>query len=292
MRIRAILVTAAVVTAPLAATGVATAAHASTTTWSASTAVTNRLDSGYANDYWASDTVTRTVTVTLTGQDPTLSDCGDGATSCYSYTGTLKDTGTANAITGAISPGDSPGVPIQGTPSASIAGLGSLTFHASSGTPNPKLVPTKLSGNGESTDDWVELFFPSGTTFGAAGPDLTAFSWTYTDLADCQTWVDSLTVPRADSGDITGVNMCPVLSAGHAVANANGATVTWKSSKPSDFRITLSGPGPENGRTATVTVPKAVFSGLEHGHTYSVKVQDLYDNHPAGKAGVISFVTK
>lgn len=76
------------------------------------------------------------------------------------------------------------------------------------------------------------------------------------------------------------------------MADANGATITWKSSKAADFKVTLSGPGPENGRTGTVTVPKAVFSGLEHGHTYSVKVQVLYDGQPAGKAGVVSFVTK
>jgi hypothetical protein len=289
MRIRAILVTAAAVSAPLAAISFATAAHASTPmTWSATTAVSNRLDSGYGGNNWASDTISRTVAITLTG---TATDqCGE-VPACYAYTGTIKDTGTAAAITGQMSPG-AQGVPIEGTPTANMAGTASVTFYASSNTPDAKLVPAMLSGNGESTSDWVEQFFPTGTAFGPAGPQLTSWSWNYVDLANCQTWTDALSGSKATSGDITGTDECPVLSAGHAVANANGATVTWKSSKLSGFRITLSGPGPENGRTATVTVPKAVFSGLEHGHTYSVKVQDLYDGHPAGKAGVISFVTK
>ena len=35
----------------------------------------------------------------------------------------------------------------------------------------------------------------------------------------------------------------------------------------STFEVTLTGPGKENGRMGRVTVPRAVISGLESGHT-------------------------
>jgi hypothetical protein len=289
MRIRAILASTAVAAAPLAAVGLATAAHASTpVTATAVTHVSARLDSGYAGNNWASDTITRTVTVTLAGTDSTLADCGD-VLHCYNYTGTIHDTGTAQAITGETSPG-AEGMPIKGSPTAAMVGNATVTFHASSNTPSAKLVPTTLSGNHESTSNWVEQFFPTGTQFGA-GPQLPSFRWTYTDSADCQTWVDALTVPKADSGDITGTNMCPVVSHGHATVTDNGATVTWQSTMTDFFQVTITGPGKINGRTAMIHQPKAVYSGLEAGHNYSVKVQPLVNGKAAGRAGVIDFKT-
>jgi hypothetical protein len=196
-------------------------------------------------------------------------------------------------MTGQTSPG-AQGVAIKGSPVAAMAGRAVVTFHASSGRPDAKLVPAHLSGNKVTTTAWVEQFFPAGTTFGA-GPALAswppAWSWTYRDSADCQSWVQAFDVSEARSGDITGVDSCPVLSGGHATAARTRATVTWKSTRTSAFKVTITGAGPLNGRTARVTRPRAVYSGLEPGHVYQVKIQPLVDGVPMGKSGKVTFRT-
>jgi hypothetical protein len=83
----------------------------------------------------------------------------------------------------------------------------------------------------------------------------------------------------------------PVLSGGRATVNNTRAVVTWKCSQPAHFRLTITGPGKINGRMATVTVPRAVYTGLESGHTYSVKIQPLVNNKPAGHSGIVVFKT-
>lgn len=87
-----------------------------------------------------------------------------------------------------------------------------------------------------------------------------------------------------------------VLSGGHVVSTTNtGGTVAW-SSVPSGagvtYTCTLTGPGPENGRVNTISATQAVYSGLESGHTYTVKVQGNENGVPSGASGNISFVTK
>ncbi len=293
MRSRLILASAVAVAAPLSAVSFVTAAHAATpVTATAVTKVSNHSDSGY-NDGddggWAVDTFTRTATITLVGADPTLTDCGDTATTCYAYTGTITDTGTAAAITGKASPG-AQDVPIKGSPVATMNGKATVTFDASSNTPNATLVPKTMTGNSESTTDWVQQFFPDGVT--GKEPTLTAWKWTYADSADCQTWVDELGGTAATSGDITGVDVCPVLSGGKAVSTKTGATITWSSTHTSTFQLTIVGPGKINGHTAKVTKPEAVYSGLSSGHSYTVTIQPLVGGVAEGKAGKITFKTK
>ena len=290
MRSRLILASAAAVAAPLAAVSFVTAAHAATpVTATAVTKVSNHTDSGYAGNNWAVDTFTRTATITLVGPDSTLTDCGDTATSCYSYTGTITDTGTAAALTGVASPG-AQDVPIKGSPVATMNGKATVTFAASSNTPNATLVPKTMSGNPVTTTDWVQQFFPDGVT--GKEPTLTAWKWTYVDSADCQTWVDELGGKASTSGDITGQNVCPVLSGGKATTTQTSATVTWSSTHTSTFRVTIVGPGKINGHMATVTKPEAVYTGLSSGHSYTVTIQPLVNGTAEGKAGKITFKTK
>ena len=69
--------------------------------------------------------------ITLVGKDSNTNDCGNSVIACYTYAGTISDTGTAVGITGHASPG-ALDMPIKGSPSARIAGLANVTFHASS----------------------------------------------------------------------------------------------------------------------------------------------------------------
>lgn len=205
-RVRGVIVAAMTGFAALGALSFGGVSLAATTV-SATTTLHARPDSGY-NGNWANDSLIRKASVTLAGPDSTLTDCGATATACYTYTGTIADTGTAYAITGAISPG-SQAVKITGTPSAAVAGGTNVDFHASSNAPDGSLVPSSWNGGGGvSTTDWVEQFFPAGTTFGT-GPALPNWSWTYKDTKDCQQWVDAYNVTQANSGDITGVSQCP-----------------------------------------------------------------------------------
>lgn len=86
-----------------------------------------------------------------------------------------------------------------------------MKFFASSDAASASGVPASVTGAGKvSTTDWVEQFFPSGTTFGA-GPDLTGWSWSYSSPGTCEYWVDAVSNgsgSRAADGDITGVSHC------------------------------------------------------------------------------------
>jgi hypothetical protein len=275
-------------------------AHAATVTASATTTLHARPDSGYAGNNWANDSMTRVSTVTLVGADATLADCGADATSCYSYTGTIADTGTAYAITGETSPG-AQGVPIQGTPTAAITGNATVTFDASSDAPNGALVVTSLTGAGsteQSTGNWVEQFFPVGTTFGSGPQLLPTWAWSYADTKDCQNWVDAKNVSPADSGDITGVDSCVT-----TVAPLGNQTVTigtpasvqvFGATTSSDTALTYTASGLPAGLSidattglisgtptasavgGTVNVTVADFGGLKASTAFGVTV-----NQPA-----------
>lgn len=295
-----LLLTAGLIAAGAGVPSITLAAHAATPV--TATAVTNlhqRPDSGFGGNTWALDKITRTATVTLVGPDSTLTDCGAAATACFTYTGHISDTGTAFADTGAVSPG-SQAVPIKGSPTAAIAGSTDVNFHASSGTPDAALVPGGFTGpGGVSTTDWVEQFFPAGTTFGT--PSLPDWSWTYTDAVNCQAWVDAFNVSKADSGDITGVSACPKapapvkLSAGKAVRVSGAhAAVSWQQSGPAYDKVTINGPGPLGGHTGWIHVTAGGpvtgnVTGMLGGHSYTVTIQPetSYTGPDAGTAGRI-----
>src|SRR5271166_3949422 len=158
----------------LALPGTASAA----TNASAATTFQAHPDSGNHGN-WATDDFTRVATVTYVSLDPTLTDCGSKATTCFIYEGTIADAGSFSAISGAKSP--QAGVP------ASVTGAGPV-----------------------STTNWVEQFFPAGTTFGA-GPTLTDWSWAYSSPATCENWVDAVdngSGSQPVDGDITGLSHC------------------------------------------------------------------------------------
>lgn len=180
------------------------------TSATATSSVLDHPDSGDNGQNWAVDTLTRTASVTLKGV-ASVSDCGSGATTCYLYEGAIADTGSfttassASVATDGLSPHAS--TAINGTETGSVTGGSAVEFYASSNAPTAGAVPAVVSGavSGEkTTTDWVEQFFPAGTTFGT-GPSLLNWDWTYSTSNTCETWVDALS---GETGDITGTNAC------------------------------------------------------------------------------------
>ncbi len=184
--------------------GVANAAASA----SATTAFTAHADSGNHGN-WANDDFTRVATVTYVSVDPTLADCGSAAKACFIYQGTIGDTGSFTVISGAKSP--QAGVTVTGTPSGPFKGGAEVKFFSSSDVASAAGVPTNVTGAGPvSTTNWVEQFFPKGTTFGA-GPTLSNWGWAYSSAGTCENWLDSVSNSSGSlpaDGDITGVNHC------------------------------------------------------------------------------------
>ena len=184
-------------------------------TWTATRQISDHPDSGAAGDDWADDYITRTATIKLVGTAP-LSDCGAGAAHCYAYTGTLSDKGTFTTIKGNLAPNQSgpyTGSKELATVRGTMNGGGDVTFYASSDHPDASLVKSVnnhgVPATGDfTTTDWVEQFFPAGTTFGA-GPDLGPYSWSYATIGlhPGQHWTDSTgngDGNRPTDGNITG----------------------------------------------------------------------------------------
>jgi Collagen triple helix repeat (20 copies) len=180
-------------------------------TASAQTDITLDQDSGNHGN-WATDTLTRQMTVTRHGSAP-AADCGgtatNGITDCYFYTALMTDNGSFTTDSGAKSP--NAGVSITGQLTGSITGGSSYEFYASSGSPDGTLVPATFnaSPDGTNSSDWPERFFPSTVVFG--GMNEINWSYTYDAPATCETWTDAFNNGGGSSspaGDITGVNAC------------------------------------------------------------------------------------
>lgn len=189
-------------------------------TVSASTAVSAWPESSG----WATDNFTRNVTLTREGAVP-ASDCGSSATSCWLYTETLADNGSFTTVDGHASPNGSSTATIKGAWTGTMTGGGKLEFLASSGSPDPKLVPGTANGSAkpQTTTAWYKLFFPASTSFGLTGgpsvPWLT-YDWNYAVTVTCGTastvsenWSDAI-VPGDDGqgaadGNVTGSTACP-----------------------------------------------------------------------------------
>lgn len=225
---------------------------------SATTAFTAHPDTGN-HGVWADDDFTRNASVTLVNVDSTVSDCGSKATSCFQYSGTISDSGTFTAISGASSP--QAGVTIAGTPAGPFrGGISTITFVSSSDVASASGVPATVNGAGTvSTADWVEQFFPSGTTFGA-GPKLTNPSFTYYSPNTCEYWTNSAANgggANAADGDITGRSHCLTPTGGistfvnHSASCLDNTGFTWSSGNPEQiWRCGAAGGADQNFRLA------------------------------------------
>jgi hypothetical protein len=168
-------------------------------------AISNDADSGTNGSSWATDTITRTMTVTLQG-GADAGKCGDAATVCYLYNGVISDSGTFVTIPGATTPANKG--TINGTITGDINGGTDFQFYATS---NDLTAASSTSVDESSTHYdtsdvfWPQLFLPAGTVDASSYTLLNSWGWTYTD-ALCEQWVNAA---AGDSGDIAGINACP-----------------------------------------------------------------------------------
>ncbi len=240
--------------AGLALPGTASAA----TNASATTVFHGRPDAGNHGD-WANDDFTRIASVTFVSVDPTLKVCGSTATTCFVYSGTISDAGSFFVIGGAKSP--QAGVTETGTPSGPFKGGSDVKFFSSSDTASATGVPASVTGASPvSTPNWVEQFFPKGTTFGA-GPALPDFSWAYSSPGTCENWVNAHNNSggsTAADGDITGVNHClsgtgPISTfVNHSASCLDNSDFNWANGNPQQiWTCGAAGGADQNFRLAT-----------------------------------------
>lgn len=173
-------------------------------TFAATTALTNRQDSGVHGN-WAVDNGSRVATLTVHGAAPAF-NCGNRP-NCRFVTYTVADTMTFNTLPNANSP--EAGTAISGTLSGSVVGGETGEFYTT-GTPDPTLVPASVSGNAVSTSTWLKQFFPAADYVSAQNE--IDWGWAYTVTAattaagnTCEQWVNA---KAGDTGDIAGVNHC------------------------------------------------------------------------------------
>jgi len=126
---------------------------------------------------------------------------------------------------GHASPDGSSSDVIKGAWTGTITGGGKLEFYASSGTPDPALVPGTADGGSkpQTTTGWYKLFFPASTQFGlTSGPNVPwlDYDWNYGLTVTCGTsstvaedWNDAINPgddgQGAADGNITGSTACP-----------------------------------------------------------------------------------
>lgn len=172
----------------LAATG-AGASTVHSHTYTVSTVLSHRSDSG-GNGTWAYDRFTRVAKVTLRGSAP-LSDCGTVTGNCYAFTASLDDNGHFRAIQGAFTPNQGApftGNTITGHPHGDMHGYGLFgTFYATE-LPDTSLVPRFVHGDANKSSLWPTLFFgPSATVVGSGNEN----DWGYFYHASHQRWADA-----------------------------------------------------------------------------------------------------
>lgn len=237
---------AAAVAAPaLAAVALAIPAASASTGTSASVAASttfvNRSDSGN-HGTWATDTFTRTATVTPDGLVVSPS-CGSLGAQCYKFTGSVSDSGTFVTVPGAANSPQA-GVAVKAGHGTLAGGWPAFTFYASSSTVASSGVPAHVNGNGGvSTSNWLTQFFQAGTHFVPASP-IGGWSWTYKAAGTCEQWVDSAANgdgAKPADGDITGVSQCKP-----ALITAAYKCGTWKHTGYSLWYHPGTGPGSRN----------------------------------------------
>lgn len=242
----------------------------------ATTSLTNRPDSGFAGNNWATDKLTRVAKAHLVAEVDVSNCPGTDTGHCYLWDGSITDTGTATTIAGQTAPGTVGGTEDQSLGVQVTGGAPAVQFYSSWKTAkgNPR-VPTSLDGAGtarQSTGDWMSQFFGSGAVINSSAglneTNLGNWSWKYTgnfgfDPAcpnDAYQWIDSfvlgdtavagniLTPNANDCGTTNGANK----SAAHTTAYLTSFTRRTTIAKPVS-------PGTGTGSCTVADVNKIVI---------------------------------
>jgi hypothetical protein len=209
---RIILTAVASATALLgfAAPALASTSPATTASYSASTIIKNRPDSGTKGNTWAEDgPFIRDVTITRHSEVSASNYPGTDTGKCYFYTFRIYDHGWFTTVAGQQSPRSGTNLD-QALTGFMTGGTSNGEFDASWKNPEPKLVWKGENDHGQdptgqhTTTNWVEQFFGPTAVFNSAanpgGPDLgSKADWTYRinfgDNAACPNdayqWVDA-----------------------------------------------------------------------------------------------------
>lgn len=115
---------------------------------------------------WANDDFTRTATVGLKGPAAT-GHCSPTATTCYSWAGTIKDSGTFTTAAGQLGLfGTTEVTQGQDLTGTFTGGTSAFTFYATTNSASAASVPTTVDAPASgATVTWMEQFFPPGTVF-------------------------------------------------------------------------------------------------------------------------------
>lgn len=193
---------------------------------------------------------------------------------------------TPDAATGA---GTGDGLPVDGGTGGDDGGLGTTTGY-----------PDAAAWAAAAEAGLEEIGFDPQTVATALGAyldgqRLTAAQFTIVTAARAEFDTQGLTLPpvvlvgtpTAGTGNTT-----PSIGGGHVVSLSNNeAVVGWTGANAKSYRVTLTGPGPENGRQSTVSTAQATYGGLEAGHNYTVTIVPVGADGKAGKSGKITFKT-
>lgn len=196
-------------------------------------------------------------------------------------------------------------VPAGGTDAASGNGLGdgSVTSGGTTGTVTGTGVvfPDDASWSQAVVAGLSEIGFDPqavSTALGdyLAGKPLTAAEAAIVYAADASYGLPPVNPPPiilAGKGTAaSGNDTIPSVSGGHIVSlSANEAVVGWTGKNAKSYRVTIHGPGPENGRMSTVTGAQATYGGLQSGHAYTVTVVPVGADGHTGKPGAVTFKT-
>ncbi len=154
----------------------------------ASTAVSNRPDSGVQGNNWALDTFTRVASVKLVGEVANTNCPGTDTGHCYLWDFTITDSGHFKAIAG--QPAPRTGTLERALTGTMAGGTKNGQFYSSWKTAKAARVPATENDNGadptgrHTTTNWAEQFFGASAVFNSAanpgGPDLGNWGWTYT----------------------------------------------------------------------------------------------------------------
>jgi hypothetical protein len=157
------------------------------------TAITRIVNAGTVpgnGGKWASDSFTRTATLTG-GERVSPGLCGRSSGTCYGFTAMVSDQGTFRSLAGVLTPNQSaPGKRVLSEVTGSVTGRAVFAIFYATTLPDANLVPS-FAANTWTAATWPDAFFPKGSTL--TGLDLGPWSLTYTASAPCggQQWRDS-----------------------------------------------------------------------------------------------------